>query len=200
MMNRSWVMKNSIAFVWVILLVCCLSVVLISMLRLQEIPLGRRSTGLYQTTKIRKISETQKFIGKFGEMMIEMLPQDLAFTVFVPSEEAFERDLRLKENESLVESEKMNDTYAIVSRILGFSAVPRTLASVSVAFEEIMYESISGFMLSVTKDMDGMLVVNRVRSQRVDLKKKEIVVHIMDGVVMDAEFEQSVQPDNIEDE
>ncbi|KAH7537523.1 uncharacterized protein LOC107413809 [Ziziphus jujuba] len=200
-MSRSWLSKNSIAFVWVIVLVCCLSVVLISMLRLQEIPFGRRSVGLYQTTKIRKFSEPEKYIGKFGKMMIEMLPEDLAFTVFVPSEEAFERDLRLKGYESLV-GERMNDeTYAIVSRILGFSAIPRKLNSVSVAYEkEIMYESISGFILSVSKDMDGMLVVNRVRSERVDLRKKEIIVHIMDGVVMDAEFEQSVQPDNIEED
>lgn len=133
-------------------------------------------------------------------MMLEMLPEDLAFTVFVPSEEAFERDLRLQANESFV-GEKMNDTYAVVSRILGFSAVPRSLISVSMPFEkEVLYDSISGFMLSVSKDVDGMLVVNRVRSQRVDLRKKELIVHVMDGVVMDAEFEQSVQPDNEEEE
>lgn len=133
-------------------------------------------------------------------MMLEMLPEDLAFTVFVPSEEAFERDLRLRANDSFV-GEKMNDTYAVVSRILGFSAVPRSLTSVSMPFEkEVLYDSISGFMLSVSKDVDGMLVVNRVRSQRVDLRKKELIVHVMDGVVMDAEFEQSVQPDNEEDE
>lgn len=201
-MNRGWLLKNSIAFVWVLLLFCCLSVVLISMLRLQDLPLGRRTTvGLYHTTKMRKKTpENGKFIGKFGQMMIEMLPEDLGFTVFVPSEEAFERDLRLRANESFV-GEKMNDTYAIVSRILGFSAVPRSLTSVSVPFEkEILYESISGFVLSVSKDVHGMLVVNRIRSERVDLRKKEIVVHVMDGVVMDAEFRQSVQPDNEEDE
>jgi hypothetical protein len=38
-----------------------------------------------------------------------MLPQDLAFTVFVPSQRAFERDLRLRVKDSLV-GEKMNDT------------------------------------------------------------------------------------------
>ncbi|GFY82131.1 hypothetical protein Acr_02g0003710 [Actinidia rufa] len=61
--------------------------------------------------------------------------------------------------------------------------------------EEICYDSLSGFSLYISKDSDGMLIVNRVRSERVDLRKGKIVVHVMDGVIMDAEFEQSVQPD-----
>ncbi|BFG22804.1 hypothetical protein CerSpe_090790 [Prunus speciosa] len=135
-------------------------------------------------------------VGKFGKMMLEMLPEDLAFTVFVPSEEAFERDLRLSSNESLV-GEKMNDdTYAIMSRVLGFSAMPRRLASVNVPIDkELSYDSISGFVLYISKEEDGALTVNRVRSKRVDLRKKGSVVHIMDGVIMDAEFQQSVQPE-----
>jgi len=120
------------------------------MLRLPEVPVG-----LYRTTEMGKLSENEKFIGRFGEMMIGMLPQDLAFTVFVPSQRAFERDLRLRVNDSLV-GEKMNDTYAVVSRILGFSAVPRTLSSVTVPFgREISYDSISGFTLYISKDIDA---------------------------------------------
>ena len=88
-------MKNSIAFVWLVVLVCCLFVVLISVLRLLE-PIGRRVTGLYRTRKFRETSENESSsIGKFGEMMINMLSEDLAFTVFVPSEGALARDLRL---------------------------------------------------------------------------------------------------------
>lgn len=140
-------------------------------------------------------------IGKYGEMMIEMLPEDLAFTVFLPSEKAFVRDLRLNPNDSFV-GEKMNDTYAVVSRVLGFSAVPRSLASKTVPFDkELSYDSISGFVLYISKEEDGMLVVNGVRSERVDLRKKGsvTVVHVMDGVLMDAEFQQSVQYDSEED-
>lgn len=185
-MRRRGFLKNSIAFVCVVVSVCCLFVV-VSMRRLPEVPVG-----LYRSTEMGEVSEKDKFFGRFGEMMIEMLPQDLAFTVFVPSQRAFERDLRLRENDSLV-GEKMNDTYAVVSRILGFSAVPRTLSSVTVPFgREISYDSISGFTLYISKDVDGVLVVNRVRSERVDLRKREIVVHIMDGVIMDTEFEQSI--------
>ncbi|XP_062092532.1 uncharacterized protein LOC133798311 [Humulus lupulus] len=198
-MNRGRIVKRSIAFVWLVVLFCCLFVVLISVLRLPEVSNGRKAIGLYHTTKTRESSENEfSSIGKFGEKMIEMLPEDLAFTVFVPSERAFERDLRLRKNESLVE--KMNDdTYATISRVLGFSAIPRTITSGNVSFgEETLYDSISGFVLYISKDVDGMLVVNRVRSETVDIKRNKIVVHVMDGVIMDAEFEESVQPDEEE--
>ncbi|KAF4386129.1 hypothetical protein F8388_016381 [Cannabis sativa] len=166
---------------------------------LPEVSNSRKAIGLYHNTKTRESSESSS-IGKFGEKMIEMLPEDLAFTVFVPSERAFERDLRLRKNESLVE--KMNDdTYAVISRVLGFSAVPRTIITDDVSSgEEILYDSISGFVLYISKDVDGMLVVNRVRSEKVDIKRNKIVVHVMDGVIMDAEFEESVQPDDDDDE
>ncbi|KAG6670223.1 uncharacterized protein LOC122291859 [Carya illinoinensis] len=199
-MKRGYLLKNSIAFVCVVVSICCLFVVIISMLRIPEVPVESGAVGLYRAKKSGKLPESEKIIGRFGEMMMEMLPEDLAFTVFVPSQKAFERDLRLRMNDSMV-GEKMNDTYAIVSRILGFSAVPRTLSSVTVPFDrEVSYDSISGFTLYISKDTDGMLVVNRIRSERVDLRKGEIVVHVMDGVVMDAEFEQSVRADYNEEE
>lgn len=198
-MRRGHFSKNSIAFVCIVVSVCCLFVVFISMFRLPEVPVGSRAVGLYRTAKRGRVSENKKFIGRFGGMMIEMLPEDLAFTIFVPSQKAFDRDLRLRVNDSLV-GEKLNDTYAIVSRVMGFSAVPRTLSSVMVPVGgEVSYDSISGFPLYITKDIDGMLVVNRIRSERVDIRKGEIVVHVMDGVIMDAEFEQSVQPDYSEE-
>ncbi|XP_030488606.2 uncharacterized protein LOC115705413 [Cannabis sativa] len=198
-MNRGRFLKTSISFVWLVVLFGCLFVVLISVLRLPEVSNSRKAIGLYHNTKTRESLDSSS-IGKFGEKMIEMLPEDLAFTVFVPSEKAFERDLRLRKNESLVE--KMNDdTYAVISRVLGFSAVPRTIITDDVSSgEEILYDSISGFVLYISKDVDGMLVVNRVRSEKVDIKRNKIVVHVMDGVIMDAEFEESVQPDDEDEE
>ncbi|XP_012087840.1 uncharacterized protein LOC105646572 isoform X2 [Jatropha curcas] len=179
--------------------VCCLIVIMISVLRLPEISVGNKLMGSYRTIKSRKVSKDEG-IGRFGEMMIEMLPEDLAFTVFIPSERAFERDLKLRVNDSLV-ADKRNDTYAIVSRILGFSAIPRTLSAAMVSSnKDVSYDSISGFTLYITKDVDGMLIVNRIRSERVDIRRREIIVHIMDGVIMDAEFEQSVQPDYAEED
>lgn len=192
-------LNNSIAFVSLVIPICCLVVITISMLRLPDVSLRDKATGSYRSVTSRKVFKDEN-MGKFGEMMVEMLPEDLAFTVFIPSEKAFERDLRLRLNDSFT-SEKRNDTFAIVSRILGFSAVPRPLYSAMVpTTKEVYFDSISGFTLYISKDVDGMLVVNRIRSQRVDLRKGEVVVHIMDGVIMDSEFEQSVQPDYNEED
>lgn len=169
-------MKNLIAFVGVVISVCCLLVIMVSVLQLPEVSLRNKVTGPNRTIRIRKVSKDEE-IGRFGEMMIEMLPEDLAFTVFVPSEKAFQRDLRLRLNDSLV-AEKRNDTYAVVSRILGFSAVPQTLSSATVSSsKEVFYDSLSGFTLYISKDLDGMLVVNRIRSEKVDLRRGQIVAN-----------------------
>ncbi|KAK8615165.1 hypothetical protein V6N13_068946 [Hibiscus sabdariffa] len=147
-----------------------------------------------------KASGNDNSIGTFGNMMIDMLPEDLAFTVFLPSETAFERDLRLNKSTSLVGG-KMSDTYAVISRVLGFSTVPRALDSAMVpAGKEVSYDSLSGLELFVSKDVGGVLVVNGVKLERVDIRRGKLVVHVIDGVIMDAEFKQSVQPDFDEDE
>ncbi|XVE98808.1 hypothetical protein REPUB_Repub03eG0140500 [Reevesia pubescens] len=165
-------------------------VVMISMLKVPD------ATVPFYKNNVAKVSDNgSNSLGTFGNMMIQMLPQDLPFTVFIPSKTAFERDLRLNKNDSLV-GEKMNDTYAIISRVLGFSAVPRRLDSAMVpAGEELAYDSLSGFTLFITKDVGGVLVVNGVKSEKVAIKRGKLVVHVMDGVIMDAEFEQSIQPD-----
>ncbi|KAF8394937.1 hypothetical protein HHK36_018876 [Tetracentron sinense] len=197
-LRQGFFLKNSIAFVCVVISVMCLLVVCISMLRLPEVLPGNTAMGSYRVFKIRKVFKEER-LGELGEMMIGMLPDDLAFTVFIPSERAFECDLRLRASDNLAVG-KANNTYAILSRILGFSAVPRHLPSITVPLgKEISFDSISGFRMYIFKDSDGMLVVNRVRSERVDLRKKEIIVHVMNGVIMDAEFEQSVRPDYDED-
>lgn len=182
-------LKNPVAFVFVVLSVSCAIVTFISVLRLPEAPVGS-----FRPNKNRKISRDVR-IEKFGEMVMEMLPEDLAFTVFLPSQRAFERDLGLHLNASLV-GEKANDTYAVLTRILGFAAVPRMIYSENVPFvKEIDYDSLTGFTLHISRDVDGRLVVNRVRSERVDLQKNKLLLHIMDGVIMDADFQQSVLPD-----
>ncbi|XP_029116670.2 uncharacterized protein [Elaeis guineensis] len=140
-------------------------------------------------------SSEEVILGELGEMMVAMLPNDLPFTIFVPSEEAFERVLKLRASDSLTE-QKINDTYATISRIMGFSAVPQHLPSGAVPLhKEKSFDSISGFRLYAWKDVKGNLVVNGVRSVCVDVRKAEIVAHIMSGVIMDAEFEQSFSSD-----
>ena len=165
------------------------------MLKVPDAAFGNGAVPFYNNINMHKVSGNGNSLGTFGNMMIQMLPEDLAFTVFIPSEAAFKRDLRLHTNDSLV-GEKLNDTYAVISRVLGFSAVSRTLDSAMVpAGEELSYDSLSGFTLFISKDVGGVLVVNGVNSDRVDIRRRKLVVHVMDGVIMDAEFEQSVQPD-----
>ncbi|CAJ2653329.1 fasciclin domain-containing protein [Trifolium pratense] len=192
-MKKHLILKHSIALVTILVTVCCIFIITVTFFKLPEAQnKTNQKMGFDPITRSRKISYQDFNLGKFGEMMIEMLPQDLAFTVFVPSEEAFKRDLHLNVNDSL-KQDKFNDTYAIVSRVLGFSAVPRTLCSVDLRFGEVLsYDSLSGFPLYVSKDVDGMFVVNRIRSEIIDVRKNEIVVHVLDGVIMDADFEQSV--------
>ncbi|TKY56838.1 palmitoyltransferase ZDHHC9/14/18 [Spatholobus suberectus] len=195
-MRRRQVLRHAIALVSMMVCVCCLLIVTVTVLKLPEAPTNDGEMGFYPIIRSRKVSLQDVDLGKFGEMMVDMLPQDLAFTVFVPSDEAFKRDLRLMASDSL-RSDKFNDTYAIVTRILGFSAVPRALPSANVRLGELVsYDSLSGFPLYVSKDIDGMLVVNRIRSEVVDVRKREIVVHVMDGVIMDADFEESVLADD----
>ncbi|KAI3809122.1 hypothetical protein L1987_25091 [Smallanthus sonchifolius] len=132
---------------------------LIFLLRLQEVSYSNGSMTPFKLKKISKIPENNDRIGKFGEMMIEMLPQDLSFTIFVPSEFAFERDLRLRIDNSLA-GEKENDTYAIRTTCIELCGCP----------------------------MGNYL------------RKGEMVIHVMDGVIMEAEFEQSVRSDDGDEE
>lgn len=104
-------------------------------------------------------------------------------------------DLQLSVNDSLI-PEKFNDTYAILTRILGFSAVPGELSSVDVPLGEIVsYDSLSGLQLYIAKDMDRMLVVNRIPSETVDVRQRKIAMHTINGVIMDSYFEQAVLSD-----
>ncbi|KAI5432300.1 hypothetical protein KIW84_036155 [Lathyrus oleraceus] len=155
MKKKGLILKHSLALVTILVTVCCIFIVIVTFFKLPEVQnKSNQKMGFYPITKSRKVSVQDLNLGKFGEMMIEMLPQDLAFTVFVPSEEAFKRDLHLSVDDSL-KQDKFNDTYAIVSRVLGFSAVPLTVWSVDLRFGEVVnYESLSGFSLYVSKDVD----------------------------------------------
>ncbi|XP_058089382.1 uncharacterized protein LOC131236276 [Magnolia sinica] len=188
-------LNNSIALVCVIVSASCLLVLLVSMLRLPEISLERGRIRSPRLLKFGKRLEEEERLGKLAEVVFGMLPDDLAFTIFIPSEEAFERDVKLWANDSLVE-QKANDTFAILSRLLAFSTVPQHLPFFEIPLDrEISLDSISGFRLYALRTSDGTLVVNNIQSEWVDLRKGKIIVHVMSGVIMDAEFEQSFRPD-----
>ncbi|KAK9165799.1 hypothetical protein Scep_000990 [Stephania cephalantha] len=151
-----------------------------------------------QTASSYKSLRKEESLGELGETMVGILPNDLPFTVFVPSEKAFKRDLRLLANgSSLVGQSENANTFAILSRLMGFAAVPRSVFSNNIPIgKELTLYSISGFKLHVSRESNGMVVTNGIRSEQVDLKRMEIVVHVMDGAIMDADMEQSVQIDD----
>ncbi|CAL4913475.1 unnamed protein product [Urochloa decumbens] len=135
-------------------------------------------------------------LGELGDAMVAMLPRDLPFTVFVPSPGSFRRVLKLQGRTSnasaaAADAEGGGDnTYAVLSRVLGFSTVPRRLLAADVPPRQAL-ESVSGLRMHVSRDASGALVVNGVRSECVDVVRGETVVHVVAGVLMDAEFERS---------
>ncbi|KAG6558244.1 hypothetical protein Mapa_000427 [Marchantia paleacea] len=163
-------------------------------------------------------------LGRFGTMMVEMVAQDLPFTIFVPIEAAAERLARscarnvdVMENEIVQrgdtgEATATNTTRksadreasisrclnAVVSRIMSFSTVPKRLKSSAVPEgREIELESLSGYKLYLARDPRRGLVVNNHTFVAADIGNGLLVIHIIDGVLMDSMFERSVE---IEDE
>ncbi|XP_051121903.1 LOW QUALITY PROTEIN: uncharacterized protein LOC127245191 [Andrographis paniculata] len=181
---------NLVRFVCLIISFTFIVIQIYSALQLGSISSETSSAELKLLPNTRTSSSSE-----FGETVIKMLPEDLKFTMFLPSEESFRRDLRLNMNDS--------NSYAVLTRVLGFSAVPRWITLAELEYgKEKCFQTISGFNLYVSKDSTGMVVVNGVVSNQVGLKMKDLMVHIMDGVVMDAEFEQSMSLKNtiLEDE
>ncbi|XP_047332654.1 uncharacterized protein LOC124936216 [Impatiens glandulifera] len=198
--RRNLFFKTPIAIISTVISLLCFLILILSIFKLPEISAKRSSTHLMNSNNPPEKREILSTGGRFAETILEMLPENLVFTIFMPSDRAFERDLGLKANESL-EEEKSGNTYAILTRVLGFSALPRAIYSDSVPIQgEVCYDSISGFNLCMYRELDGMLRVNGVRSEKVDVKMGEkVVVHIMNGAIMDSEFQQSVQPDEEDD-
>lgn len=191
-LRRGSYLRSLVALLCLCIPVLC--VVLFLSLSLPDVSSNDHGKGTYRKL-IFKTRSREEELGELGKMMVEMLPDDLAFTIFTPSEEAFERVLSLRASDSLVE-DKLNDTFAVLSRVMGFSAIPRHLPSEAVPpLMEISFDSLSGYRLYAWKASNGTLFVNNVRSERVNMRRGETIVHIMSGVIMDPKFEQSFQTD-----
>ncbi|KAJ4895927.1 Fasciclin-like arabinogalactan family protein [Raphanus sativus] len=188
-MRRLLIKKNPVFFLLVLIATSSLTILIFSLLRLPESP------PIITTGKLR--ADLSNEVGFFGNMMVEMLPEDLTFTAFVPSENAFNRDLGMTKPSNTsksISSEDEDNTYAVVSRILGFAVVPYRVEEGDVGKDETAsYESLSGFALKIwRKSGGGGLVVNGVETEKMGLKRGKVTVHVMDGVIMDSDFAQSV--------
>ncbi|CAN6313462.1 unnamed protein product [Urochloa humidicola] len=152
---------------------------------------GRRSsTSSSPTTAAAPPRCGAASLGELGDAMVAMLPRDLPFTVFVPSPASFRRVLRLQAPSNASAAAEGENTYAVLSRVLGFSAVPRRLLAAD-APPRLALDSVSGLRIHASRDARGALVVNGVRSECVDAVRGQTVVHVVAGVLMDAEFERS---------
>ncbi|OEL31662.1 hypothetical protein BAE44_0007319 [Dichanthelium oligosanthes] len=121
--------------------------------------------------------------------MVSMLPKELPFTVFVPSRDSFGRVLGLQRSNASAGAEGDNNTYAVLSRMLGFSVVPRRLLAVDVP-PRLPLDSVSELQIHASRDTRRALVVNGLRSECVNAVRGETVVHVIAGVLMDAKFER----------
>jgi hypothetical protein len=153
-------------------------------------------------------------LGPFGDLMLSFLPPDLAFTIFIPTPAAFEslmeaigdvepsgkasdRNLaRLRSNASYSLQEGKRN-HALISRIFGFSAAPIRMVSSMIPPTGTMVEieSLSGFRLNLVRALpEGTLLVNNLVCSTVDISRGPIVIHLVEGVLMESEFERSVMP------
>ncbi|KAL1207954.1 hypothetical protein V5N11_034247 [Cardamine amara subsp. amara] len=194
-MKKPQFLTNPVIFIFLLITASFLTILIFSFFRLPE-----TSPAAGDHLFLRKLRDNiSDELGYFGMMMIEMLPEDLVFTAFVPSDKAFSRDLGMKLNNSRpIKSSEDNDgdnnTYAVVSRIMGFAVVPYKIEEQDIKNDETAsYASLSGFTLKIWKKRNGGgLVVNGVVTEKMGLKRGKIIVHTMDGVIMDSDFAESV--------
>lgn len=154
-------------------------------------------------------------LGRFGELMLGFLREDLPFTVFIPSPSSFDSMLQAMSQRSNTSDNPTSNTtiltdpfeennYAVISRVFGFSSVPRRILSRMVPLNgEMDFDSVSGFRLNLARmHPKGTLVVNSLACNTVDIIRGSITIHLVDGVLMDSEFEQSVTPfrDDLDEE
>ncbi|KAG0580259.1 hypothetical protein M758_4G161600 [Ceratodon purpureus] len=138
-------------------------------------------------------------VGAFGEMMIAMLgPTDVPFTLFVPSHAAFLNISSIfrkieEKGEKLDVTDTESPIYAVMSHLLSFSAVPKPILSKHVPVgKELVHESLSGFLLSLSRVRGTGLLVNNVTCAVTDLQRGRFVIHVLNGALMDFDFEQSM--------
>ncbi|CAN8254501.1 unnamed protein product [Cochlearia groenlandica] len=179
-MKKHQFLKNPITFLLLLITASSLTIISISFLRLPEPPLS---------AAVDNRDDFSDEIGFFGNMLIDMLPTDLTFTAFVPSEKAFLRDLKLNPNNT----HDGDNTYAVVSRIMGFAVVPYKVEESDIEiYKTASYESLSGFELKIWRKRNGGgnrgIVVNGAVTEKMGIKRGKIIVHIIDGVVMDSDF------------
>lgn len=175
------------------------------------------NSALHQEASSRLSKETAPdgslHLGLFGETMVAMLGStDLPFTIFVPSKATFQKFFRIfpelsdeqAEKSSLVISADNNsDVYAALSRVFSFSAIPKPIFSHDLSEEqEIEAEALSGYKLYLSRVPGKGVLVNNLVCEFTDLRRGRVVMHVVNGVLLDPAFRRSMafQNEALDDE
>ena len=159
----------------------------------------------------KKKKTDQENLGLFGEHMLSFLPLDLPFTVFIPTPSSFQSLMDAigdskpldKTSQSTVLGNKSyslqdgNRNHALISRIFGFSSSPVRIESSMIPPDGIILEieTLSGFRLNLVRiPPEGTILVNNLVCTTMDISRGSIVIHLVEGVLMESEFERSVMP------
>ncbi|GAB2251677.1 hypothetical protein Droror1_Dr00004524 [Drosera rotundifolia] len=153
--NRKTPIHKLLITIFLLTSLIFLSLITLSLLKIPKFDLTIQSHHqIKQESHSLKSSSTSRF----GHMMLEMLPLDLPFVVFVSTEASFKRDLGLEWNESASVEERDN-VVAIVSRVVGFSSVARKVRADSVVIGGLVeYESVGARRFELT----GPSIVDRI--------------------------------------
>lgn len=165
------------------------------------------NSAVHQEASSRLSKETAPdgslHLGLFGETMVAMLGStDLPFTIFVPSKATFQKFFRIfpelsdeqAEKSSLVISADNNsDVYAALSRVFSFSAIPKPIFSHDLSEEqEIEAEALSGYKLYLSRVPGKGVLVNNLVCEFTDLRRGRVVMHVVNGVLLDPAFRRSM--------
>lgn len=147
---------------------------------------------------VTRADSGHRSVGVFGDAMVAMLgTTEEPFTIFVPSQAAFQNVSSMFREEQAQDLTDANSAaYAVMSHLLSFSAVPKSILSKHVPFDkEVVFEAMSGFLISMTRVHGKGLLVNNMTCSETDLRRGRLVLHVVNGVVMDSEFAQSMVQD-----
>ncbi len=175
------------------------------------------NSALHQEASSRLSKETapdgRLHLGLFGEAMVAMLGStDLPFTIFVPSKATFQKffkifpelsDEQAEKSSLLISADNNSDVYAALSRVFSFSAIPKPIFSHDLSEEqEIEAEALSGYKLYLSRVPGKGFLVNNLVCEFTDLRRGRVVMHVVNGVLLDPAFRRSMafQNEALDDE
>ncbi|MGQ0614440.1 MAG: fasciclin domain-containing protein [Planctomycetaceae bacterium] len=108
--------------------------------------------------------------------LVDALRGDGPFTVFAPTDEAFNR-LPAGALDGLLEN------VAALQRVLTLHVIPGRVLSTDLAVGTLKVKSLEGSELTIVKGMDGSVTVNGAKVMAADVIAGNGVIHVIGGVI-----------------